>query len=106
MASIWKRSNSQYFTACFRDQNGNQRRASTKETNRKQAQKIADEYEKAIRTKRTLRQTQKVLDRLHEEISGEKIVRITLRKFVADWLETKEPETAPQTIYVLQKQRD
>jgi integrase len=102
MASIWKRANSQYWTACFRDQNGNQRRASTKETNRKQAQKIADEYEKAIRTKRTLRQTQKVLDRLHEEISGEKIVRTTLRKFVADWLETKEPETAPQT-YIFYK---
>jgi integrase len=97
MASIWKRSNSQYWTACFRDQNGNQRRASTKETDRKRAQKIADEYEKAIRTKRTLRQTQKVLDRLHEEISGEKIIRLTVRKFVADWLETKEPETAPQT---------
>jgi integrase len=97
MASIWKRANSQYWTACFRDQNGNQRRASTKETDRKRAQKIADEYEKAIRTKRTLRQTQKVIDRLHEEISGERIIRLTLRKFVADWLETKEPETARAT---------
>jgi hypothetical protein len=105
MASIWKRSNSQYFTACFRDQNGNQRRASTKETNRKQAQKIADEYEKAIRTKRTLRQTQKVLDRLHEEISGEKIVRITLR-VCRGLARNQRAGNRTADLYVLQKQRD
>jgi integrase len=95
VASIWKRANSQYWAACFRDENGDQRRASTKETDRKR--KIADEYEKAIRTKRTLRQTQKVIDRLHEEISGEKIIRLTLRKFVGDWLDNKEPEIARAT---------
>src|SRR4029077_5895551 len=31
MASVWKRSNSRFLTACFRDQNGRQRRISTKE---------------------------------------------------------------------------
>ena len=38
---------------------------STKETDRKKAQRLADEYEKASRTKRSLRQAQAVLDRLH-----------------------------------------
>src|SRR5258708_4666660 len=97
MASIWKRRNSRYWTACFRDVNGQQRRASTKATDRKQAQKIADEFEKAVRIKRTLRQTQRVIDRLAEEISGERISRLTLRKVVEDWLETKEPETSRAT---------
>jgi hypothetical protein len=54
------------WTACFRDQNGRQRRISTKETNSKKALKIAEEFESAVKTKRTLKQVQKVLDRLHE----------------------------------------
>lgn len=60
MASVWKRSNSKYLTACFRDHTGRQRRITTKETNRKIAQKLSDEYEKASRTKRSLKQAQAV----------------------------------------------
>ena len=45
---------SQYWTACFRDENGRQRRISTKETNNKKALKIAEEFEHAAKTKRTL----------------------------------------------------
>jgi integrase len=102
MASIWKHPKSQYWTACFRDSSGRQRRASTKETNRKRAQGIADEYEKSYRTKRTLKPVQTVLERLHEELSGERIVRATVRSRVANWLETKKPEVAPATLYFYQ----
>src|SRR5580693_9270280 len=98
MASVWKHPQSQYFTACFRDHNGRQRRITTKETNRKKAQMLAEEYENASRTKRTLKQAQAVLDRLHEELSGERTVRTSLRKYLADWLNGKEPETAPSTM--------
>ena len=38
IASVWKRSNSQYLTACFRDHTGRQRRITTKETDRKKVQ--------------------------------------------------------------------
>ena len=54
---------SQYWTARFGDGNGRQRRITTKETDRKKAQRLADEYEKVSRTKRSLRQAQAVLDR-------------------------------------------
>src|SRR5215831_12708498 len=103
MASVWKRSNSQYFTACFRDHTGRQRRVTTKETNRKRAQRLADEYEKASRIQRTLKQAQAVLDRLHEELSGEKVARPTLRKHLHNWLETKEGATAPATMVFYRK---
>jgi hypothetical protein len=63
----------------FRDENGVQRRISTKETDRKKAQTLADECEKVSRTKRSLRQAQAVFGRLHEELSGERLVRISLR---------------------------
>ena len=54
VASVWKHPKSQYWTACFRDQNGRRRRISTEETNNKKALKIAEEFERAARTKRTL----------------------------------------------------
>ena len=103
MASVWRHPHSRYFTACFRDQNGRQRRITTKETNRKRAQRLAEEYEKASRIKRTLKQAQAVLDRLHEELSGEKIMRPTLRKHLQSWLEAKEAATAPATIIFYRK---
>jgi hypothetical protein len=37
VASVWKYPDSQYWTACFRDQNGRQRRILTKETNNKKS---------------------------------------------------------------------
>lgn len=84
MASIWKHPKSRYWTACIRDVNGHQRRASTEETNKKRAQRIPDEYEKASRSKRTLEQVQSVLDQLHEELSGARIVRTTVRSRLAN----------------------
>ena len=98
MASITRHPQSQFWTACFRDSDGRQRRISTKETDKKQAQRIAEEFEKAVRTKRTVRQTQAVLDKLHEELTGEKISRLSLREFAAQWLYTKAAETAPATL--------
>lgn len=64
-----------------------QRRITTKETNRKKAQMLAHEYEKASRTKRTLKQAQAVLDKLHEEFSGNRITRATFRTYLESWLE-------------------
>jgi integrase len=97
MASIWKHPLSQYWTACFRDLNGKQRRISTKTIDRKTAQRLAEEYESAVRTKRTLHQAQLVLDRLHEEINGAPIQRKTVRAYFSEWLAMREPETAPRT---------
>jgi len=42
------------------DEKGRQRRITTKETNGKKTLKIAEEFESAVRTKRTLEQVQKV----------------------------------------------
>jgi integrase len=98
MASVWRHPLSKYWTACFRDLAGKQRRITTKETDRKRALRLAEEYEAAVRTKRTLRQAQVVLDRLHEEISGQAVQRKTVRAYCAEWLATKEPEIAPRTV--------
>src|SRR6516162_5356662 len=97
MASIAKHPQSRYWTACFRDQHGRQRRVSTKETDRKQALQIAQEYEKAVRTKRSLRQTLAVLARLHEEVSGETLPQKSLLASAAECIAAKAPEIGART---------
>jgi len=59
---------------------------------------FADEYEKASRTKRSLRQVQAVLDRLYEKFSGERVVRTSLRECLDDWFDGKKTETALTTL--------
>jgi hypothetical protein len=61
--------------------------------------RIADDYEKAMRTRRTLRQTQKVLARLHEELAGESLSEKTLRAYCAEWLTAKKPELSSRTYH-------
>jgi integrase len=98
MASIWRNPKSKYFTACFRDGSGKQRRITTKEINRRRALKIAEAFEKAAREQRTLTHTRRIIEQLHEEISQQKIERPSLRSFAQSWLDAKKPEVAPRTL--------
>jgi integrase len=97
MASIWRHPASRYWTACFRDSTGKQRRVTTKSTDRRIAQKIADTYEKASRNKRTLHQLEKTLRAFYEELCGESITKRSVRTFCAEWLEEKQPSVALAT---------
>jgi integrase len=45
-----------------------------------------------------LRQAQAVLDRLHEELSGERVVRTSFRQYLDDWFDGKKAETAASTM--------
>jgi hypothetical protein len=53
-----------------------------KEANNKKALKIAEEFERAAKTKRTNKQVQKVLGRLHEEVSGEPAIRASFSRYL------------------------
>jgi integrase len=97
MSSVWRHPESRYWTACFRDASGKQRRVSTKTADRKKAMRIADEFEKTASTRRTLRQTQKAIARLHEEIAGESIPQKSLRAYAQEWVAAKKPETSLRT---------
>jgi integrase len=104
MASVWRHPRSQYWTACFRDQNGRQRRVSTKETKRRAAQQIADAFEKAARQKRTLKQVQATIERLQEEFYPERAFRkATVRSYSEIWLKTKGPEVSLRTLTFYRK---
>ena len=98
MASLWKRENSKYWTACYTDKTGKQRKRSTGTTDRKEAQKIAEEYETAARRRRTARQVRQVIADLHHEFTGEELPTVTVASYMQGWLERKKPETAPSTL--------
>ena len=97
MASLWKHPQSKYWTACFTDRTGKQRKRSTGTTDRKQALKLANEYEDAARRRRTARQAREVISDLHRELTGEDLPTVTTRAFLEGWLERKKVETSPAT---------
>jgi len=98
MAAIVRRRGSRIWSAFYRDHTGKQHCRSTRSTDRKLAQKIANEFEDGAKKRRTLRQLQRVLDQMHELVSGEKVSRLSVREFVADWLFTKAPEVKLRTL--------
>ena len=102
MAFVWRHPTSKYWMARFYDREGKRRNRSTKieargEKSRKAAQSIADEYEGAAKRKRTAFQMRKVISELHQEITGEDLPTLSVKKHVEGWLTAKKPETAPTT---------
>lgn len=97
MAFVFKHPKSKFWFAGFLDATGKRRNRSTRTTNRKLAQKLAEEYETAARNKRTARQVRKVISTLHRDITGQEVISISLRKFVEQWLAAKKHETARTT---------
>jgi len=47
--------------------------------------------------KPTLKQVQKLLDRLHEEVSAQSVGRTTFREYQSDWLTAKKTKIASST---------
>jgi integrase len=97
MASIRQREGTKFWFACFTLPNGRRVQRSTKETDRKKAQQIADKWEAATRGRVTARQTQKVIADLYRAITGEHLVFPTVREYFDSWVARKKPETAPST---------
>lgn len=95
MSSVWKHPKSQFWTACYTDENGVQRKRSTKETNRAKALLMAQKFEGAYRTKLTEAQARKVVSDIYQEIHGEQLFHASVRKFFTDWLANKKAELQP-----------
>jgi integrase len=98
MASIWKNPKSKYWTACWRDPSGKQRRATTRTTDRRLARRMAEEFERATKSKQSLAQFEKVLRGLHEQFGSTDFEKRSLHAFLKEWVAEKEPSVAPSTI--------
>lgn len=103
MASIWKHPESKYWFACFTTSTGKRTKRSTKTTDRKAAQKLADQFEEAATKKKTALNTRKVIQDLHASITGEDLVFPSVREHFDRWLAAKDGgEVAPAT-YIFYK---
>lgn len=69
----------------------------TKETDRRKAQRLADQFEEATRAKLTARAAQRVITEIYARATGEKLPSSTIRAYFESWLARKKPETAEAT---------
>ena len=102
MASLRRFPDSRYWFACFTMPNGRRVQRSTKETDRKKAQRLADQYEEVSRAQQTARQAQRVIADIYARVTGERLPSSTVRAYFDSWLARKQPETAPATLVFYQ----
>jgi integrase len=101
MASITKDTHqppkSPFWIACFTGPDGRRLKKSTKTTDKKLAQKLADEWEQLAQAgrKKRLTETQcrKVIAEMYECTIGEPLHFRTVREYLNEWVESKKNET-------------
>jgi integrase len=98
MASLWKHPNSKFFTACWTDSTGRRMKRSTKTTDKKLAQKLADRFEEESRGKRTATQARRILSDVYRSLSGQELPTMTVREYLTAFVHRKQPEVAPATL--------
>jgi integrase len=97
MSSVRKKRDSKYWFACFTNADGTRTQRSTKETDRKKAQKLADRFEEAARGRVTARQAQRVIAEIFRDATGSSLQSSSIRDYFESWLARKKPETASST---------
>src|ERR1700726_1238510 len=97
MASLRRKQGSKYWFACFIQADGARVQRSTKETDRKKAQKLADTFEEAARRRITARQVQRVITEVFHRATGDSLPSTSVRSYFETWLARKKPETAGST---------
>ncbi|HWB04271.1 MAG TPA: tyrosine-type recombinase/integrase [Verrucomicrobiales bacterium] len=102
MASLWKHPRSRYWTACFTAVDGQRLKKTTRKTDKKAAQKIADEYEATARGEKTASQVMKTVLELHQRFTGQAVPVLTVRAFLADWMEGKKKSTSAASVVFYQ----
>jgi integrase len=97
VASTRRKRNSKYWFACWTQIDGSRVQRSTKETDRKRAQKLADTFEQAGRRQITARQAQRIITDVFHSVTGDSLPSTTVRDYFESWLARKKPETATST---------
>jgi len=101
MASLWKRSNSPYWVCCFTAADGTQLKKSTKETDRRKAQAICVEIDRAARLagkgQLVEAQARKIVADIYQR-SNEEILPFTdTATYLREWVKGKETTKAQGT---------
>jgi len=103
MASVRRRKATKFWWAYYRDSDGVLYGKSTKLSDRKKAQRIADALEATAQRRKSAQHVRAAFTDLLRDIYGEAMPTATIRNFSARWLEQKKPETASATYLAYQK---
>lgn len=98
MASIRKKYDSGYWFACFTLPDGRRVQRSTKTRIRKEAQKKADEFERASKTRASARQAQKIIADIFRTAHEAELPDTTPRAYVSSWLQRRKSEMAEASV--------
>lgn len=100
MASLRRKLRSPFWFACFTGVHGRVQR-STKQSDRRKAQTVADKWEKAAKlaSEKHLGEAQarRVLSEIYEALNNEPLASSTVRAFLNGWTERRKVDTAPRT---------
>lgn len=101
MASLRKKHGSPYWFACFTDADGKRTQRSTKQSDRKKAQGIANQWEKAAKLAAENRlgeaQARKVLSDIYEIVNNEPLASSSARDFLTSWPENRKASVSRGT---------
>lgn len=97
MASILKRPRSKFWFAAFTTAEGRRLKKSTKTSDKRLAQRIANEFEDATRKRRTALQIRRVIGELTRDLLGTDSCEPTFREWVETWFASKTGTVAEST---------
>ena len=97
MATVIKQPTSQFWTAVFRDSDGKQCKRTTRETNKRRAQAVADQFERAAQGKGNLQRIAQSWRDFVREHYGATLPSSTVREYCENWLALRKVETALAT---------
>ena len=98
MASIWKHPKSRFWTACYTDRDGRQRKRSTKTTDRRAALRVAQDLEDAHRLNLTGHQVRRLYSETALTLAGEGFASQGTKDFMEGWIQRREPELAKSSV--------
>src|SRR5258708_3943553 len=101
MASLRRKPRSLFWFACFTDADRKRTQRSTKQSERKKAEGIANEFEKAAKLASEKRlgeaQARRVLSDIYEITNGAALTSATAREFLTKWPETRKDALSYRT---------
>ena len=88
MASVVKYQSSRYWVAAFYDASGKAHRRTTRETNKKRALAVAQQYERAAKSKGSAQRVRATFAEFYKEHYGEALPQASVRSFspLSGWL--------------------
>jgi integrase len=98
MASVRKKPNSKFWYACFTMPSGQRMQRSTKTMNKREALKLAEEYEELTRHRITEAQARRVVTDLYRSLSGRELAKTSVRAFLKQWIESRESTVTDSTM--------